>query len=271
MRLYNINEYIELENIDESIVTVHMKGTQIHGEVQCIMCKNMAEHQDAKPKSVSYCCKANSKFWVTSNFASHLKSFHNLSALNAAPKQSSKRKAGTKNTNLSANEPIVTPEESEKAEVICMETDMSSKNDVVNWYDQVSKQITIMSHSVFSNGDIQNTVKLNDMDTINIKVVCSPQDGNCLFTSLAHQLYAHGMETKELSNKCIELRATVVKYIQQNVQSFEHEIKGRVYENIDNGISFEANQTNQLISEQNVHFSLTCCFREIDTGVVRRL
>lgn len=239
MQLYKVNEYIELESINESIVTIHKNDTHIYGEVYCVLCQNMPENKDAQPKRVSYSSNKNSKFWVTSNFVTHLKKYHKLSAPTIAPKKSSKSVQARKKSEPSTSDLTVSQEDIENASVIIVESQQSQENDeqfADNWYDQISRQITFMSKTVLENGDNQTNVhvKLNETDVITIQVVRSHPDGNCLFRSLAHQLYGHGKNTEQLNKECTKLRANVVEYIQQNAKSFDHEIKGRVYENIDN-------------------------------------
>lgn len=237
MQLYKVNELVDLENVNESIVTIHRNGTQIYGEVYCVLCQSVPETKDTQPKRVSYSSTKNSKFWVTSNFVTHLKRYHKLSAPSTAPKKTSKSVNGKKKSELSTTDFMVSQDDIQNASVIIIETQQpNGEHYADDWYQQISRQITLMSQSVLANGDNQTNVnvKLNDTDAIKIKVVRSPSDGNCLFRSLAHQLYAHGMNTEQLNKECTDLRATVVEHIRQNAKSFEHEIKGRVYDNIDN-------------------------------------
>lgn len=147
MHLHNVNEYVELQFVNDSIVTVHMEGTQIYGEVNCVLCA-----EDTKPKRVSYVCSKNSKYWVPSNFITHLKKVHNLSVSSVAPKpkqkKSSKHAVGTENSESLTIQTTITPDEIENAEVICMESSevITNQNQgIVDWYNQISPQITTMS------------------------------------------------------------------------------------------------------------------------------
>lgn len=243
MKQYNVNEYVELGCVADSIVAIHINDSLIHGEVDCVMCQRMPETKDVKPKSVSYVRKQNSQYWVISNFTTHLKRSHKLTALNDAPRKPSKSLKKLKRTEPLTNGAAVTTDDIKNAAIVYImdttDNEMEIEKDdttVGNFYEQVSNQITFISQAILGNNEdeYEVSVKLNVTDSIVIKVVPSPADGNCLFMSLAHQLYGYGMNTKELIGACTELRAKVAKYIQMNADSFQHEIKGRVYENIEN-------------------------------------
>lgn len=63
-----------------------------------------------------------------------------------------------------------------------------------------------------------------------VETVKIAKDGNCLFSSIAHQLFAHDINSVMLKKSTIELRASVVNYIQNHFVDFEHELKGSVYD-----------------------------------------
>lgn len=117
----------------------------------------------------------------------------------------------------------------------------------------MSNQITCMSKKIFftelqTSMDIKLKNKQSEVKTI--QVVSAPGDGNCLFTSLAHQLTDYKMNSDELKIARDELRAEVVKYIQENRDLFEFEIKGRVYENLEQ----------QKLNCNDVNFEKECTF-----------
>lgn len=101
-------------------------------------------------------------------------------------------------------------------------------------YQQFSSQITTMTHALYSRAkQDEMKIKLYGSDFRTVKVLVTPRDGNCLFTSLAHQLFGLKISSKEMKAARNELRANVVKYIQSNYELFEHEIKGRVLDNFE--------------------------------------
>lgn len=84
----------------------------------------------------------------------------------------------------------------------------------------------------FSENQSAMVIKLQN-EVNSIQVVSAPEDGNCLFTSLVHQLSDHQMVSTDMKSARGQLRAEVVKYIQENRDLFEFEIKGRVYDNLE--------------------------------------
>lgn len=86
LELFNVNEMVNLENISENIVSVSTHNNQIVGDIYCILCAD--GKKKSRPKRVSY----NSKYWIPSNFTTHLKNVHKL--------VSSKSKSITKNTEI---------------------------------------------------------------------------------------------------------------------------------------------------------------------------
>lgn len=65
-------------------------------------------------------------------------------------------------------------------------------------------------------------------DTVRICEV--RKDGNCLFSSIAHQLFNVKLDSLEHVNLTTKLREETVSHIKQNILTFTHEIKGRIYE-----------------------------------------
>lgn len=65
-------------------------------------------------------------------------------------------------------------------------------------------------------------------------------EGDCLFLSLSHQLFAFKVNSEEHVNDTHQLRATVVEFILSNISDFLHEIKGRIYETESNLVATAA-------------------------------
>lgn len=59
------------------------------------------------------------------------------------------------------------------------------------------------------------------------------KDGNCLFGSLAHQLFGHDLKHRKHKSAIEKLRKNVVAYIKNNYTEFEFVLKGSVYEHFD--------------------------------------
>lgn len=262
LELFNVNEIMELENISDNIVSVSMHNGQIFGDVYCILCSN--EKKKSRPKRVSY----SSKYWIPSNFVTHLKKVHKLSQ--------NKFKSNSKNADIQQvdtfndddviktenidlehikTEDITFHDKNENIEVEIVEYDELNGADGNNeneeiiivdglnrnreldfvqvMYNQMSNQIINMSKKIFFN-EVQTSMDIKlGSEVKSIQVVSAPDDGNCLFTSLVHQLTDHKMISDDMKIARDQLRAEVVKYIQENRDLFKFEINGRVYENLE--------------------------------------
>lgn len=101
-------------------------------------------------------------------------------------------------------------------------------------YEQISMQITEMAKLTRSNAEQENEMQIELCTGFgSVKVVSSPPDGNCMLSSMAHQLFGYNMLSKRLKTEQKQMRAEVVQYIRENYDSFQHEIKGHVYDRRD--------------------------------------
>lgn len=63
-----------------------------------------------------------------------------------------------------------------------------------------------------------------------IEVLPIAKNGNSLFDAIAHQLYLPKINSDEHNNLSFRLRQETVNYIKENFPSFEHDVRGRIYE-----------------------------------------
>lgn len=219
MQLYKVNEIVDLENVSDSIVSVSTQNKKIYGHVYCIVCKNGSGKKKSEPKRVSY----NDGFWIPSNFAKHLKLVHKLE-----PSKGKKRKAETGTVKLERkNETIKRP--------VTHSPDTVAAAAERIWYDQISQQITTMARAVHENDEEQSEVQFfvdehDESSLSSVQIVNTPGDGNCMLQSIAHQIFHHKINSSPLKAAYKKMRADAVKYIQQNLESFQNEIRGHVYE-----------------------------------------
>lgn len=235
MRMYNVNEIVDLENVSENIVSVSSQNKNVNGHVYCIVCQNDPENINSKPKRVSY----NNGCWIPSNFASHLKSVHKLTPKNEqiqhklTPSRSNKKKTEKKKDEIQV-------EDIKRAKIEY--TDDAAEQ---IWFDQISKQITAMTRAVHENGETQGEMQFlvddHDQNSLSsLKTVNSLGDGNCMLASSAHQVLHCKMNSPKLKTAYKKLRADVVQYIKQNFDSFKNELKGHVYDIKDKNQQFGA-------------------------------
>lgn len=98
-------------------------------------------------------------------------------------------------------------------------------------YSQISAQCISMQNSVSFNDE--KTLALH-LDTCNSKAAVKycriPGDGDCLFSTIAHQFYNAKIGTTEHAQKTQKLRNDVVNYIKDDANFFKfvHDLKNRV-------------------------------------------
>lgn len=114
--------------------------------------------------------------------------------------------------------------------------DLDDLEDTV--YLQCSTQIIKMKNACISNNekDVNFLSRINFAEQSSMKEVQSLQfcqvkgDGNCLYASIAHQLFQMKINSIQHSEFTQKLRMEVVRYISVNLPNFIHYLKGRVYE-----------------------------------------
>lgn len=225
---YTIDEYVELGFHDmfedRSIVDVQVcqknKIEQIYGTIVCLICRE----QNGKAKRLRVYYRdgdESSSFWVMSNYTKHLTRTHHLTPIH------------TKKQNVKTESDCVVIEDDSIENIKVEDVDLKIYNE--SWlYTQLAAQITEMIQAVLSNGEKEDrmAIKLNDKDTAYLTVASIPNDGNCLFSSIAHQLYRHPINSKDHIDATKELRAQVIEHIldPDNFPSYQFTLQDRVYE-----------------------------------------
>lgn len=232
-------EYDVFEMVDPDIVDVQMNKTseQVYGTIVCIICGE--KEQNPKPKRVFYHESDDSCYWVISNFQKHLTTIHHLKPLHG--------KIQNRNTivnhesysqkNASNNKLDSSCVNDKSLEIVSVENIDNHNNQTPefkeNWlYTQFANQVTEMIKSVLSNSDEEeyNVAATFSEHIAYLTVAKIPGDGNCLFGSIAHQLYRYPINSSQHKSATKALRAEVVDYILDNFSSFEFALQDRVFE-----------------------------------------
>lgn len=231
MCLDNYQSGIDVELLDENIVDIQINNNKVTAKVDCVLCEN------SKPKKIYYDCVSGN--WVITNFQKHLKTSHHLCAV---VRDSKRQQLDVETVNNINNE-------DEKAENISSvnlisddnrnEIDLHlSGNKTIkienddNWlYDQLAARINIVMCAVLTNGEEEDIMALQlNKTTIYLSIAKILGDGNCLFAAIVHQLWQYPINSKQHKEAMKQLRSKVVEYILANYESFEFNLKDRVYE-----------------------------------------
>lgn len=232
----------DVSNCNDNIVDVDASGT--YGIVTCILCPNDIDEKERKKRVYYSRSKHRSHYWVISNYTKHLKRKHS-STLKTEKKnaimESQFELVGDDNLlddarttqdvvslneidPMNANNDAVSESmEGEYADysveivdVIIQQPTTVSSDNTDSWaYIQIAEQIQQMVAEQLINSEKTEHMefKLKDQIARLIHVIKAPDDGNCLFTSLAHQLWPVAITSEDSKKNARRLRATVVEHI----------------------------------------------------------
>lgn len=112
-----------------------------------------------------------------------------------------------------------------------MPDDMSNANYVNEIYNQISVQMTKMNEAVLTQNEEELDMDFTVSDTKHLlKITAIPKDNSCLFGALSHQLYREKVASEQHNLLTNQMRADVVEHIEHNIESYEHVLKGRIYD-----------------------------------------
>lgn len=63
-----------------------------------------------------------------------------------------------------------------------------------------------------------------------LQVAAIKKNGNCMYSSVVHQLHFSDLRTKQHLNLSIQLRTEITEYISKDISKFSHDLKNRIYE-----------------------------------------
>lgn len=235
LKQYKADQQVNLDTVDERIVSVTIEDGQVCGYIHCVICQNKQEktrkRNKQQPKKVSYHVDESSQFWIPSNFNTHLRNVHKLIAEKPKPKADSKVDFNNRHENSIEGDINL----DESVQMVSARNVSFPHLEFQEIYDQISTQITTMSKAVLDNNENENemAILLSPGKFTNIKTVAAASDGNCLFQALSHQLYKYKMDSNEMKKSIKDLRAQAVTQIKTNMDRYQHELKGHAYELID--------------------------------------
>ena len=101
-------------------------------------------------------------------------------------------------------------------------------------FDQISAQIKKMLTVALSNNEKAErmTFELAKNDLQSLKVAKIRPNGACLFGALTHQFFGHKIDSDEHERATKQMRMNVVNHISSHYSSFQKELRGRVYAEI---------------------------------------
>lgn len=194
----------------ESVQVKLAQNGQTEGSVECSFCEETRPIANVKV----YYREVARGSWILSNLNAHMTTHH--SSIGEMFKRRTKR-AGIKPNRF----------EPKTEQLNLLPTDSIVEDHL---YQLMKRQIIKMGNCVTKNQEAHYEVVFGPKSWEAIKLCAAPGDGDCLFTSLSHQLNGYKIGSDELTEMASELRKNVVHYILENITDFSHELKGRIFE-----------------------------------------
>lgn len=203
------------------------KLDNIKASVQCVFCETqrLSVHCRLASSSSSSCT------WVLANLNSHFKRCLKPKRIPLETEDALDQYHLADNNLDSGGSHLVGLNIEVDLETVKTENDLGSK--------LFSLEKTIKTQMTVQNILLDNAKVENDEEHIFVQIK-SPQetietfriegDGNCLFSAISHQIHfvkIHSEKHKEFTEN---LRKDVVEYIRNNLDFFQHDIKGRIHE-----------------------------------------
>lgn len=228
---------IQQVNLNTVTVEVLERGGIIAG-VYCMLCQKEKPKKKLRPMKVYYKNDGKgSKYWVLSNLGQHINKSHGQNAKSSEHVD--------EDLNMDTDPETAENEvKSQLLEISTIETiDVSVENIIQNiesnedkkLFDQISAQINKMFTTTMMNNEQLEEIPFDllDQKSHKLMVVNMPGDGSCLFHSVTHQLYNFEASSAEHKRASVQLRQAVCKHISMHFTSFKLQLKGRVYETVD--------------------------------------
>lgn len=260
----NLNE----GDFNEEIIEIVNDGTRLFARLKCVFCisekknasdkeKSSGKRKFAKNHIIQYdISKAtNLPYWNFSNYKNHLK-YHTVKSIGQSTKKDKKIGKTKRSKSISKEIVDMTDVEDEEDKIQTDEQSETSLKDESNLNDSsvvvvdeknvtqdsqdkissalhrmISEQNLAITQAVYANNEkkFKMRFKLNGasktVDIIKIK-----PDGNCLYASLVHQLHNFKVKSDDHVAATINLRKSVIAYINDHFDDFIYEIKGRILE-----------------------------------------
>lgn len=267
-KIINCLKSYEVDTNGYDVNMVHVDPSGAYGNIKCILCgddsskrvtyyqpgnrtaywvlSNFTSHLEKKHKLVPARSKStnktNKKIKINADSSSTLKfnenrsddssnETHNFVPLNEISQHDS-------NCNLLGECVINLENENEDYSLEIVEVEIAQPNmqpsEISNsWlYSQIAEQVRKMIAAQLTHSECteQMEFKFKNQDARIVYIIKIPGDGNCLFTSIAHQLWPTAVTSAECKENAKKIRATVVEHILANIKMYQMYIEDNLYQ-----------------------------------------
>lgn len=228
---------------DHTITLVDLGARGLRADVLCVFCPEKAEDPTSQKKHAIQLDKTGR--WNFSNFRKHIK-IHTQKAVNESIYGCSSPDAKPIKQELMHSSNNIPIEKQTEATAVTIDADIMSMPIVVDefglsfehepamttneaLYEQFSKQNLRMVEAMLRNKENNRYMVLQIGDQpVNVDIVKMKSDGNCVFSTLSHQLTCVKANSDALNVGTSNLRAQVVSHMQNNFDDFKQALKMRL-------------------------------------------
>lgn len=222
---------------EDTFKIVQLKST-VRADVVCIFCnKDSGDSANQRPHAVQY----NKKSWNFSNLKKHVRLFHVVEEIGSSSVDShgttkSVNKKSKPMTSDSESDVVLNALKSSETPInledfgFYMDEGCFEKKTTTNaLLAQFSAQNERLAETIQKTNETNQFMAINvDGRWMNINIVKIKADGNCLFSTLVHQLEYMQINTNEHKQRSMEIRQEVVRHMENNFDAFKHVLKLRL-------------------------------------------
>lgn len=227
-----------IDIFNETFISVNTEDNEIsEGNVVCVVCYAESKNpHKIKPTHVYCRTKSGRLSWVISNYMKHFRRAHpSIQKCKAKDRPSNEQ-----HFVIEVNDNSCSSENTSIGNISCDIMNMPFESTIVEMdsveqqlNEEISKQMVKMwSITTLHCDDLECGVQSTDIDHlfISFDVVQIHGDGDCLFSSAAHQIFGKDINSSEHKILTGTLRKNVVEYIQGHYEDFVFDIRGHVHE-----------------------------------------
>lgn len=239
-----------LQQYTEDMVSVSIRNGKPFGSTKCIIC--IVSGAESKKKDFVIGSKLSKGkdncYWITSNFSDHITGFHRIEKKSDA--SYTEKRVVTGITKICKVQPMTDndkkkPVDSENMKKeLCTQSLKEEKScemltinepEGTNLESIIFKQISIhlinLTTSKSNEATESMTFYCEDEEHV-LQAVDVPEDGDCMFSAIAHQLNGVKVTQNDKLMLACDLRAKVTVHLADNIPTYKNDLLVIVYKNV---------------------------------------
>lgn len=202
---HGADKLADIGQLDDNVIHVTIENGRTYGNITCVICRDAKKKKKTDKCRVYFCPIKNN--WVMSNFAKHLRDYHQLKSIRG---KQTKSKMNSKSPNDNDDDSVCIIEELEVEIVHEEPKEYISIENEIPLLTQLANQTTEMVAAALFNDDQQEKMRFfHDENRTELTVSKILGDGNCLLASIVHQVFRMVINSEEHESATIQLRKDI--------------------------------------------------------------